>query len=137
MMILNVLAATFMISLLAFTGLTTLAQKGELKDATLLGLVGFSAGALIGGAFLHLIPETIARSSDFQIYLALTCSFILFFLFERFVWRHCHKAKCEVHPFVYMNLLGDGLHNSIDGLVISASSLAGTGSRDIDRGCLA
>lgn len=126
MVILSVLAATFVISLLAFSGVLTLAQRGELKDTTLLGLVGFSAGALIGGAFLHLIPETVARSSNFGIFLALTSSFVLFFLFERFVWRHCHKAKCEVHPFAYMNLLGDGLHNFIDGLVISASFLAGT-----------
>ena len=126
MVIINVLAATFIISLLAFSGVLTLAQRGVLKDTTLLGLVGFSAGALIGGAFLHLIPETVARSSNFGIFLALTSSFLLFFLFERFVWRHCHKAKCEVHPFAYMNLLGDALHNFIDGLVISASFLAGT-----------
>ena len=125
MVILSVLAATFGISLLSFSGVLTLAQRGELKDTTLLGLVGFSAGALLGGAFLHLIPETVARSSNFGVFLALTSSFVLFFLFERLVWRHCHKAKCEVHPFVYMNLLGDALHNFIDGLVIAASFLAG------------
>lgn len=125
MLILSIVTATFAISLLAFVGLFTIARKGELGDRTLLGLVGFSAGALIGGAFLHLLPETVARSSDFRVFLSLTSSFVLFFLFERFVWRHCHKAKCEVHPFAYMNLLGDGLHNFIDGLVISASFLAG------------
>ena len=125
MVILSVLAATFGISLLSFSGVLTLVQRGELKDTTLLGLVGFSAGALLGGAFLHLIPETVNRSTNFGVFLALTSSFVLFFLFERLVWRHCHKAKCEVHPFVYMNLLGDALHNFIDGLVIAASFLAG------------
>lgn len=125
MVILSVLAATFGISLLSFSGVLTLVQRGELKDTTLLGLVGFSAGALLGGAFLHLIPETVNRSTNFGVFLALTSSFVLFFLFERFIWRHCHKAKCEVHPFVYMNLLGDALHNFIDGLVIAASFLAG------------
>jgi zinc and cadmium transporter len=125
MVILSVLAATFGISLLSFSGVLTLAQRGELKDTTLLGLVGFSAGALLGGAFLHLIPETVNRSTNFGVFLALTSSFVLFFLFERLVWRPCHKAKCEVHPFVYMNLLGDALHNFIDGLVIAASFLAG------------
>ncbi|MCJ7506225.1 ZIP family metal transporter [Candidatus Bathyarchaeota archaeon] len=125
MVLLSILASTFIISLLAFSGLLTLARKGELKDETLLGLVGFSAGALIGGAFLHLIPETVSRNSDLSVFLVLTSSFVLFFIFERFIWRHCHKAKCEVHPFVYMNLLGDMLHNFIDGLVISASFLAG------------
>jgi zinc and cadmium transporter len=102
-----------------------MALKDEILDKLLLYLVGFAAGALIGGAFVHLLPETVERSTDMNIFLALSSGFFLFFLLEKFVWRHCHKRKCKVHPFGYMTLIGDGVHNFIDCLVIAASFLSG------------
>jgi len=39
-------------------------------------------------------------------------------------WRHCHKGECEIHTFTYLNLIGDGIHNLIDGLIIGASFFA-------------
>ncbi len=44
---------------------------------------------------------------------------------ERFLfWRHCHKeGGCKTHTFTYLNLVGDGFHNFIDGMVIAASFL--------------
>jgi zinc and cadmium transporter len=48
--------------------------------------------------------------------------FIFFFILEKyFHWRHCHKGKCDVHAFTYLNLIGDGIHNFIDGLIIGAT----------------
>ncbi|MBU0637020.1 ZIP family metal transporter, partial [Patescibacteria group bacterium] len=49
-------------------------------------------------------------------------SFIAFFLIEKiFHWRHCHKADCTIHTFGYMNLIGDSIHNFIDGLIIAST----------------
>lgn len=49
---------------------------------------------------------------------------LFFFLMERIIrWRHCHDGECSVHAFAYMNLLGDGLHNFIDGISIAAAYL--------------
>ncbi len=123
-MLLLIITSSFLISLIAFVGVVSLAIKDEVLDRILLYLVGFAAGALIGGAFLHLLPETVERSTSMNVFLALSFGFFLFFLLEKLVWRHCHKGKCEVHPFAYVNLIGDGVHNFIDGLVIAASFLS-------------
>jgi zinc and cadmium transporter len=50
---------------------------------------------------------------------------IIFFIVERFLhWHHCHKGeKCAVHPVSYLVLIGDGIHNFIDGIIIGASFL--------------
>ncbi len=89
-------------------------------------LVAFSAGALMGGAFLHLLPESVGEIGAESFGLVFLASFAGFFVLERFVhWRHCHKSgKCEVHSFAYLNLVGDAIHNFVDGLVIAASFAA-------------
>jgi zinc and cadmium transporter len=116
------LGATIIVSLIAFIGIFTLAIKDKILQKILLWLVGFAAGALIGGAFLHLIPEAVESNGIASIGLWTIIGFAGFFLIERVLyWRHCHKyGKCEVHMFTYMNLLGDGIHNFIDGLIIAA-----------------
>lgn len=116
--------ATIVISLISLIGIVALMIKKVVLERILLWLVGFSAGALIGGAFLHLIPEALRGSSQENIFVYVLIGFSSFFVLERFVkWHHCHKqdGKCEVHTFTYMNLIGDGLHNFIDGLIIVAS----------------
>ena len=47
---------------------------------------------------------------------------LVFFLVEKYLkWRHCHAGHCDAHTFTYVNLIGDGVHNFIDGMVIAAS----------------
>jgi zinc and cadmium transporter len=89
----------------------------------LLILVGLAAGTLIGGAFLHLLPEALEESNADDIFLVTIAGFVLFFILERILWRHCHEQTCEIHTFAYLNLVGDGTHNFIDGLIIAASFL--------------
>jgi len=118
------IGATVVVSLISLIGIVTLMIKKRILEKILLWLVGFSAGALIGGAFLHLIPEALKGSSQKNIFVYVLVGFSSFFILERFIkWHHCHKqdGKCEIHSFTYMNLIGDGLHNFIDGLIIVAS----------------
>jgi zinc and cadmium transporter len=114
--------ATFIVSLISFVGVVTLALNDKILNKILLILIGLSAGALMGGAFLHLLPEAVEKSTGLNVYLFVLVGFILFFLIEKVLhWRHCHKGECDVHTFHYMNLVGDSIHNFIDGLIMAAS----------------
>ena len=122
------IGATFIVSLMSLAGIITIGMKQKALDKILLLLVGFSAGALMGGAFFHLIPESIeGKGTEFTL-LIVIIGFVLFFLIERILhWHHCHEhgGECKVHTFTYMNLIGDGIHNFIDGLIIAAGFSAG------------
>lgn len=123
-----ILISTFLISLIAFIGALTLFLKEKLLNKVLLILVAFSAGALMGGAFLHLIPETIVKvgldeTSLLKIFLYLLLGFCIFFILEQFIrWHHHHTTHHpEITSFSYLILISDGIHNFIDGLIIAAS----------------
>jgi len=116
------LGASIIVSLISFVGIFALLLKEEVLKKILIVLIGFSAGSLIGGAFLHLLPEAIEKNENANVFLFAVIGFILFFILERyFYWRHCHDGKCDIHAFTYLNLIGDGVHNFIDGLIIGAS----------------
>jgi len=118
-----ILVSTFIVSLISLVGILALAIKDKLLHKILFGLIGFSAGALIGGAFLHILPEALEKTNSISVFYYLILGIVLFFMMERyFYWRHCHEeGACDVHAFTYLNLIGDGFHNFIDGMVIAAS----------------
>src|SRR4030043_946183 len=122
-----ILISTFLISLLAFVGAVILFLKEKFLDRILLILVSFAAGALIGGAFLHLIPEAIEEvgpeGSLLKVFFYLLIGFCSFFVLENFIsWHHHHsKNHPEIKSYSYLILISDSVHNFIDGLIISAS----------------
>ena len=121
------LISVFFVSLLSFVGVLFIAVKEEKLKKILLFLVSFAAGGLLGDSFIHLLPEAIKESGfTLGVSLAVLVGLLLFFVLEKFIcWRHCHipTSKSHPHPVVFMNLIGDGFHNFIDGAVISASFL--------------
>lgn len=125
-----ILLATFSISLIAFIGALTLFLKERVLNKILLLLVAFSAGALIGGAFLHLIPEAVSEVGTeekflLKIFLYLIFGFSTFFVLEQFIgWHHHHSTQHpEIMPFSYLILISDSIHNFIDGLIVAGSFL--------------
>ena len=128
--LLNAIAATVIVSLISLIGLSTLVFKRTLLRKLSILLVGLSAGALMGGAFLHLIPESAGELRIETVSMIVIAGFALFFILERVLhWHHCHKneGECDVHMFTYMNLIGDSVHNLFDGMVIAAAFVADTG----------
>jgi zinc and cadmium transporter len=121
------LASVFLVSVISLVGILTLSLNDKILKKILIILVSFSAGALLGDAFIHLLPE-IVESEGFTLSISLfiLLGIFVFFSVEKLInWRHCHDIACETHSqsFTYMNLVGDGVHNFIDGMIIAGSFL--------------
>jgi len=122
MILIYIILSTFLVSLLSLIGITALALREKILNKVVFYLVSLSIGGLMGGAFFHLLPEAIDESEATLTLILVLIGFFLFFALEKIIhWRHCHKENCEIHTFAYMNLLGDAVHNFLDGLIIAAS----------------
>lgn len=117
------LLSVMFISLLSFVGIFTISLKKEFLDKIILILVAFATGSLLGAAFFDILPEAI-ESGEEGIFFYVFLGLMVFFVMERYIhWHHCHTKDCEKHhrPVTYLNLVGDGFHNFVDGALIAAS----------------
>ncbi len=118
--------SVLLVSLVSLVGVVILYLGGELGKDRLMALVGFSAGGLLGGAFLHLIPESFAEFPPDKVSIYILAGIFASYLLEMVIgWRHCHIPTSEDHPhtFAYVNLVGDAVHNFIDGMIIGGAYL--------------
>lgn len=107
--------------------------------------ISFAIGALLAVAFWGLIPHAFeeVRPEQFQTLSGTILAGILgFFVLEKLlIWRHCHSGSCEAHNDDHheddqghghhhghksagtLIIIGDGIHNFVDGVLIAAAFL--------------
>ncbi len=122
-MLTPIILSVVIVSLISFAGVITLSVKEKLLHKWMLVIVSFAAGTLIATAFFNQLPKAVNRIGDTAFNYALL-GIVGFFLMERFIfWHHCHTHDHEVEPYTYLNLVGDGVHNFVDGAIIAAAYL--------------
>jgi len=126
-MIVELFVSLVIISLASLVGAFTLGIKLNKLEHYLEAMVAFAVGALLGDTFIHLLPELGEEGFPIEISLTILLGMVTFFILEKVIhWHHCHHTKhgetCE--SFGYMSLVGDALHNFIDGIILGGAFLA-------------
>jgi len=122
----NIILATLAVSAVSLIGILTLSMKDKLLHDLLPHFVALAAGSMLAAAFFDLLPESLELTgADAALPLVLV-GIVMFFVIERFLhWHHHHKHHHEQDkkecPVTWLNIIGDGIHNFIDGSVIAAA----------------
>lgn len=131
--ILYILGSIAIVSLISFVGALTLSFRKDRLARIIFMLVAVATGALLGDAFLHLIPEAYVKIKNPEIIsLLIILGILVFFILEKVLrWHHHHddmSHESDKEDPKYLGrliLISDGLHNFIDGVVIAASYFVG------------
>ncbi|PIP68866.1 ZIP family metal transporter [Candidatus Nomurabacteria bacterium CG_4_9_14_0_2_um_filter_32_10] len=115
------------VSIISFVGAFSLSLKEEIVKKYINLFISLAVGALLGDAFIHLIPEIFENSFSTPLMsLLIIAGIILFFIVEKFLHWHHHgedKEETHIHPVGKLLLFTDGFHNFIDGIIIGVSFL--------------
>jgi zinc and cadmium transporter len=122
--------SVLIVSAIAFVGIVMLILREDRLRQVVPILVSFAVGALLGDALFHILPE-LADDGGITVGISwiMAASLMGFFVLEKLIHMH-HRlyapAHGHIHPVALTNLLGDGLHNFVDGAIIAGSYLAST-----------
>ncbi len=126
--LLSIIVSNVLISLFSLVGGITIIWKRLIDKKIIPYLVAFAAGVMLTTVFVDLLPEAMEHSREFgknyNIFLPVFFGILLSFFIERFLlWFHHHESTHGIKPARYLIIIGDGIHNFIDGVVIAATFL--------------
>lgn len=117
----------FSVALSAFPvlGLAFFYLKERTIDRAMLPLTAFASGAMIGVSLLYILPTALQATPSASVTLSATLfGVMVFFILERvFYWHHLHEGLSEAYTFSRLNILGDAVHNLVNGIAIGAAFL--------------
>lgn len=125
--------AILIVSLISVAGVLSISINKSLLKRLNYFLVSFAVGSMFGEVFFHIVPEIAEAQGGipFMTQILFVVGFFTFFVTEKFIcWHHCHIPEAEGHNrsnLALINLVGDGLHNLIDGALIASSFYIDTG----------
>lgn len=110
-------------SVVALVGGVALLLPERVFKRVVLPLVGLAAGALLGGALFHMLPESVrVLGNHLAVYVWVAAGLLSFLVLEQFLhWHHCHRPVADHRPLGYLILVADGLHNFIGGLAVGGA----------------
>lgn len=118
-------ASVAVVSLISLVGVFALSLREDVLRKYIFIFMSIAVGALLGDAFIHLIPEALENSGDTTLVgVLIIVGIFLFFILEKFLhWHHHGEDKDEesVHPVGKLTLVSDGVHNFLDGIIIGTS----------------
>lgn len=119
------LIAVFLVSALSLLGALFLVLSRQTISGVITVSLALSSGVLLGSVFLDLLPESVELVGEPAFFFALF-GMVTFFALEKLLSWHHHiegNHRGEEKPVAYLTLLGDGIHNFVDGVIIAAGFL--------------
>lgn len=117
------LISVIFVSLLSLLGALFLVLRRKIFEELITYTLAFSSGVLLATAFLDIIPESTHTIPTLAYYLILV-GIVCFFAIEKFMHWHHHVEGDHMESekaVAYLSLVGDSIHNFIDGVIIAAS----------------
>ncbi|BBZ06131.1 iron permease [Mycolicibacterium doricum] len=118
-----IVVAGLAMSAIALVGSAALLIPDRHFSRIVMPLVGLAAGALLGGALFHMLPESIAAlGNNLAVFAWVGLGVMVFHVLEQFLhWHHCHRPMGQHRPLGYLILAADGLHNFVGGVAVGSA----------------